>query len=80
MDERRDVLLGISFALLQDGVQVVSQACVGTVVAARLQFRDLERRVGLTVTPLDRLQLAADAVHGVMPPRGHAELHDGGKT
>lgn len=50
------------------------------VVAARLQLGDLERRVGLAVTPLDRLKLAADAVHGVVPPRGHAELHDGGKN
>lgn len=49
------------------------------VIAARLQFGDLERRVGLAVTSLDCLQLATDAVDGVVPPRGHAELHDGRK-
>lgn len=62
--------------LLQDAVQVASQACVRAFVAARLQFRDLERRVRFTVTPLDCLKLAADAVHGVVTSRGHAELHD----
>lgn len=80
-DERRAAaLLRVTFALFHDGVQVAPQARVRAVVTARLQLGDLERRVGLTVTPLDCLQLAADAVDRVVPSRGHAEIHGGGKA
>lgn len=44
------------------------EAALGAVVAAGRQFGDLERRVGFAVTaPLNGLQFATDAVHGVVP-------------
>lgn len=57
--------------LLQDGFQVVPEATLWAVVAAGGQFGNLERRIGLSITaPLNGLQLAADAVHGVVATTG----------
>lgn len=67
--------------LLQDGLHVVPEATLGAVVAAGGEFGDLERRVGLPLTaPLNGLQLAANAVHGVVTTGrlGRAEVHAAG--
>jgi len=56
---------------LQDGVQVVPEATLWAVVIVRRQFGNLKRRIGLAVTtPLNGLELAADAVHGVVASTG----------
>lgn len=74
-----EVVVGSDGTLLQDGLQVEAQARVRAVVAAGLELGDLERRVNLLISALNRLQLAADAVHGVVPSRGHSNIHAGGR-
>lgn len=55
---------------LQDGFQVVPEAALRAVVAARGELGNLEGGIGFPVTaPLDGLQFAADAVHGVVTTR-----------
>lgn len=55
---------------LQDGFQVVPEATLRAVVTVGGQFGNLEGRIGLSVTaPLNRLEFAADAVHGIVPAR-----------
>lgn len=47
------------------------EATLRAVVVAGGEFGNLERRIGLSVTaPLDGLQFAADAVHGVVAAIG----------
>lgn len=68
-------------SLLQNSFHVVPQVTLGAVVTAGGEFGDLERRVGRPLTaPLDGLQLATDAVHGVVAPAGlgRAVVHPAG--
>lgn len=68
-------------SLLQDSFHVVPQSTLGAVVTAGGEFGDLERRVGRLLTaPLDGLQFATDAVHGVVTAvgLGRAVVHPAG--
>lgn len=70
-------------SLLQDSFHVVPESTLGAVVAAGGEFGDLEGRVGRPLTaPLDGLQLATDAVDGVVTAvgRGRAAVHPAGGT
>lgn len=54
-------------SFFKDGFQVVSESRLRAVVTAGREFGNLERRIGLSVTtPLNGLQLAANAVHRVV--------------
>lgn len=68
-------------SLLQDSFHVVPESTLGAVVTAGGELGDLERRVGRPLTaPLDGLQLATDAVHGVVTAvgLGRAAVHPAG--
>lgn len=68
-------------SILQDRFHVVPESTLGAVVTAGGEFGDLERRVGRPLTaPLDGLQFATDAVHGVVTPvgLGRAVVHPAG--
>lgn len=60
-------LVSVEGPFLQDGFQVVPEATLRAVVAAGGELWNLKGRIGLSVTaPLNGLQLATDAVHGVV--------------
>lgn len=68
-------------SLLHDSLHVVPESTLWAVIAAGGEFGYLERRVGLPLTaPLNGLQFAANAVHGVVPTGGlgRAAVHAAG--
>lgn len=74
-------LVSVAPSLLQDGFHVVPESTLRAVVTAGGEFGYLERRVGLPLTtPLDGLQFATNAVHGVVAPvwLGRAVVHPAG--
>lgn len=74
-------LASVAPSLLQDGFHVVPESTLRAVVTAGGEFGYLERRVGLPLTtPLDGLQFATNAVHGVVAPvrLGRAVIHPAG--
>lgn len=65
------LLVPVARSLLQDSLHVAPEAALWAVVAAGEEFGDLEGRVGLPLTaPLNGLQFAANAVHGVVTAGG----------
>lgn len=74
-------LVSVEGPFLQDGFQVVPEATLRAVVAAGGEFGNLEWRIGFSVTaPLNGLQFATDAVHGVVTTTwlGRVKIHAAG--
>lgn len=75
------LLVSVASSLLQDSLHVAPEAALRAVVAAGEEFGDLEGRVGLPLTaPLNGLQFAANAVHGVVTAGGlgRVDVHAAG--